>query len=45
MFEVLAFMGLHFEVLEFDKEDAKQTGLVRAERAQLGVPIGPYDDH
>ena len=34
---------LRFEVLEFDKEDARQAGEVRAILAESGTPIGPYD--
>lgn len=34
---------LAFEVLEFSREDARQAGRVRAELAQLGTPVGPYD--
>ena len=34
---------LQFEVVEFDKEDARQAGEVRAMLATLGTPIGPYD--
>jgi tRNA(fMet)-specific endonuclease VapC len=35
--------ALQFAVLEFDKEDARQSGLVRASLASRGMPIGPYD--
>jgi tRNA(fMet)-specific endonuclease VapC len=35
--------GLQFEVVEFDREDARQAGEVRAMLATLGTPIGPYD--
>lgn len=35
--------SLQFEVLEFDNEDARQAGAIRAELATRGVPIGPYD--
>ena len=35
--------SLQFEVLEFDKEDARQAGEVRALLASRGPPIGPYD--
>lgn len=35
--------SLQFEVLEFDKEDARQAGQVRACLALKGTPIGPYD--
>lgn len=35
--------GLQLEVLDFDKEDARQAGEIRAALAVLGTPIGPYD--
>jgi tRNA(fMet)-specific endonuclease VapC len=35
--------ALQFVVLEFDKEDARQAGEVRALLASNGTPIGPYD--
>jgi len=35
--------SLQFEVLDFDKEDARQAGEVRAFLASRGTPIGPYD--
>jgi tRNA(fMet)-specific endonuclease VapC len=35
--------ALQFAVLEFDKEDARQSGSVRALLASQGTPIGPYD--
>jgi len=35
--------ALQFVVLEFDKEDARQAGEVRALLASRGTPIGPYD--
>jgi tRNA(fMet)-specific endonuclease VapC len=35
--------ALQFAVLEFDKEDARQAGRVRALLAARGTPIGPYD--
>ena len=35
--------GLQFEVLEFDKEDARQAGEIRANLAKAGTPIGAYD--
>jgi tRNA(fMet)-specific endonuclease VapC len=35
--------ALQFLVLEFDKEDARQAGQVRALLAANGTPIGPYD--
>lgn len=35
--------GLRFEVLEFDREDARRAGKLRADLARSGTPIGPYD--
>jgi tRNA(fMet)-specific endonuclease VapC len=35
--------ALRFSVLEFDEEDAKQAGQIRAHLASKGTPIGPYD--
>ncbi|HLH89978.1 MAG TPA: type II toxin-antitoxin system VapC family toxin [Xanthobacteraceae bacterium] len=35
--------GLQFTVIEFDKEDARHAGEVRALLASRGTPIGPYD--
>jgi tRNA(fMet)-specific endonuclease VapC len=35
--------ALQFPVLEFDQEDARQAGAVRAHLASKGTPIGPYD--
>lgn len=35
--------ALRFEVLEFDREDARQAGELRARLAAAGTPIGPYD--
>jgi tRNA(fMet)-specific endonuclease VapC len=35
--------ALQFIVLEFDREDARQAGAVRAFLATKGTPIGPYD--
>jgi tRNA(fMet)-specific endonuclease VapC len=35
--------SLQFMVLEFDKEDARGAGEVRALLASRGTPIGPYD--
>lgn len=34
---------LQFEVLEFDKEDARMAGEIRAALVARGTPIGPYD--
>ena len=35
--------ALQLQVLEFDKEDARQAGEIRAALAAAGQPIGPYD--
>jgi tRNA(fMet)-specific endonuclease VapC len=35
--------ALQFPVLEFDREDARQAGAVRALLANQGTPIGPYE--
>jgi tRNA(fMet)-specific endonuclease VapC len=35
--------ALRFEVLDFDREDARQAGAIRARLALAGQPIGPYD--
>jgi tRNA(fMet)-specific endonuclease VapC len=35
--------ALQFEVLEFDKEDARQASQIRALLAARGTPSGPYD--
>lgn len=35
--------ALRFAVLEFDHEDARRAGMLRAELAGAGTPIGPYD--
>lgn len=35
--------ALQFSVLEFDEEDARQAGEIRAHLASKGTPIGPYD--
>jgi tRNA(fMet)-specific endonuclease VapC len=34
---------LYFQVVDFDKEDARQAGQVRAALAAKGTPVGPYD--
>jgi tRNA(fMet)-specific endonuclease VapC len=34
---------LQFEIVEFDQDDARQAGEVRAVLAARGTPIGPYD--
>jgi tRNA(fMet)-specific endonuclease VapC len=35
--------ALQFPVLEFDEEDAREAGQIRAHLASKGMPIGPYD--
>jgi tRNA(fMet)-specific endonuclease VapC len=35
--------NLQFEVIEFDKEDVRQAGEIRACLTTKGLPIGPYD--
>ncbi len=35
--------ALRFEVLDFDREDARQAGRLRAALASAGTPIGPFD--
>lgn len=35
--------AMAFEVLEFDREDARTAGELRARLALAGTPIGPYD--
>lgn len=35
--------ALRFDILEFDSQDARQAGAIRADLAMAGQPIGPYD--
>jgi tRNA(fMet)-specific endonuclease VapC len=35
--------GLLFEVVPFEREDARRAGEIRAELSRRGLPIGPYD--
>jgi len=35
--------ALQFAILEFDREDARRAGELRAVLAAAGTPIGPYD--
>ena len=35
--------AIQFPVLEFDQDDARQAGEIRAHLAAKGTPIGPYD--
>ena len=34
--------NLQFEVVDFDKEDSRQAGEIRAALGALGLPLGPY---
>jgi tRNA(fMet)-specific endonuclease VapC len=38
-----AIVDLNFDVVDFDKEDARRAGEIRASLAAVGRPIGPYD--
>ncbi|QPC91194.1 type II toxin-antitoxin system VapC family toxin [Mesorhizobium sp. INR15] len=40
---LLRIEALQFQVLEFDREDARHAGEIRALLAASGTPIGPYD--
>ena len=35
--------ALQFAVLDFDREDARRAGELRAQLSVAGTPIGPYD--
>ena len=35
--------ALRFELLDFDREDARRAGQLRALLAAQGTPVGPYD--
>jgi tRNA(fMet)-specific endonuclease VapC len=35
--------ALQFEILDFDPEDARHAGELRAQLALAGTPVGPYD--
>ena len=35
--------ALQFEVVDFDQDDARQAGAIRAALKAAGEPIGPYD--
>jgi tRNA(fMet)-specific endonuclease VapC len=37
------FLAGPIKVLSFDAEDARESGVIRAELARAGTPIGPYD--
>ena len=38
-----AIADLNFNIVDFDKEDARNAGMIRASLAAIGRPIGPYD--
>jgi tRNA(fMet)-specific endonuclease VapC len=38
-----AIADLDFDVVAFDKEDARHAGEIRASLAAMSLPIGPYD--
>jgi tRNA(fMet)-specific endonuclease VapC len=38
-----AIADLNFDIVDFDKEDARHAGEIRASLAAIGRPIGPYD--
>jgi tRNA(fMet)-specific endonuclease VapC len=40
---VAVFDAMGFPILDFDGSDARQAGVIRAELAARGTPIGPYD--
>ncbi len=35
--------ALQFEVVDFDRDDARRAGELRARLAAAGTPVGPYD--
>ena len=37
------FLKAPFQILAFDKDDARMSGEIRAELARRGTPIGPFD--
>lgn len=41
--ETLRLLLTDFELLEFDREDGRVAGEIRAALARRGAPIGPYD--
>lgn len=41
--ETLRLFFRDFEVLPFEKEDARVAGEIRAQLNKLGKPVGPYD--
>jgi tRNA(fMet)-specific endonuclease VapC len=43
LFNLARINALRFQVIEFDTEDARQAGEIRAILAAQGMPVGPYD--
>lgn len=41
--ETLRLLFADLPILDFDREDARAAGEIRAELARQGTPIGPYD--
>ena len=41
--ETLRLLFTDLSILDFDREDARVAGEIRAGLAELGTPIGPYD--
>lgn len=41
--EVVRLLRQDFAILDFDAEDAREAGDIRADLARAGRPIGPYD--
>ncbi|WP_413991387.1 type II toxin-antitoxin system VapC family toxin [Labrys okinawensis] len=41
--EVVRLLRQDFEILDFDAEDAREAGDIRADLVRAGRPIGPYD--
>ena len=41
--ETLRLLFADLAILDFDREDARVAGEIRAELARQGTPIGPYD--
>lgn len=41
--ETLRLLFADLAILDFDREDARVAGEIRAELARQGMPIGPYD--
>jgi tRNA(fMet)-specific endonuclease VapC len=35
--------ALRLPIIDFDRDDAREAGVIRAELAARGTPIGPYD--